>query len=335
MKLIQIVPGIWRISIEWKENPGAGTSEVYVVNGNEHSVVIDVSKDVIVAPDALMAAVASTGARLDRLAVFLTHFHLDHSGNIGAFTDWGISALGGAREVATPLGQNSHEYFPNLAGVPRHKRDSNVEDYLDMVYPPSDVLDRIQFVEEGHIIDVEPWRFEVVHTPGHSLESCCLYERSRKILFTGDTILGGFVPPVNTTALDLHKLCSYFSTLERLKNFDVQVALPGHRQPIMGGEAFRKRIDVIETTYRNRLSKVEELLKGAASGLTAYGLLERYMTYRVEPERVSKYYLVSHVAMMLGYLEQLHDSGVAERTVREGVARYEHGHFRAAESPIF
>lgn len=323
MKLSQIVPGIWRISIEWKENPGAGTSEVYVVNGHKRSVVIDVSKDVIVAPDALRGAIASTGANMSNLTVFLTHFHLDHSGNIGAFADWNIPVWGGAREIATPPDQDPHEYFPNLAGVPLHKRDSNVLNYLDMVYPPGDVLDRIEFAKQGSVIEVDPWRFEVLHAPGHSLESCCLYERSSKILFTGDTVLGGFVPPVNTTALDLHKVRAYFSTLERLRNLDVLVALPGHRTPIIGGEAYRARIDVIEATHRNRVAKVEELLEEAASGLTAYELLERYMTYRIEPGRVSKYYLVSHVAMMLGYLEHLHDTGTAVRTVENGVAHYE------------
>lgn len=322
MEISQVHPGVWRLSCPWKENPTARTSEIYVVNGRKKSIVVDVAKSTIVSPEGLMSAIVSTGAHMDDLVVFLTHFHLDHSGNSDALSKRGIPILGGPREQALPPGADSREYFANLAGIPRDRRDSYVLNYLSMVYPPDEVLDRIVLAEDGLVLEADPWAFEVLHAPGHSLESCCLYERERKILFSGDTVLDGFVPPVNTTSLDCGKVEAFFSTFERLQAIDVRLTLPGHRDPLAGCEAYQDRIACMSAAHRRRIAKVENCLRCAEQGLTAYELTERYVTYEVEPGRVSPYYAVSHVSMMLGYLEHLHDTGVAERTLVGDTARY-------------
>lgn len=44
-------------------------------------------------------------------------------------------------------------------------------------------------VHDGEQLEVGALRFEVMHTPGHSPGSICLYERGSGALFSGDTLL--------------------------------------------------------------------------------------------------------------------------------------------------
>lgn len=44
---------------------------------------------------------------------------------------------------------------------------------------------------EGSTIVIGSLRFKVLHTPGHTPGSICLYEEKGKVLFTGDTLFSG------------------------------------------------------------------------------------------------------------------------------------------------
>ena len=83
---------------------------------------------------------------------------------------------------------------------------------------------------DGDELKVGSLTLEVVHTPGHTLGSVCLYLREERALFTGDTALGlGTVaispPPYGDMAL-------YLQSLERLKGYDCALLLPGHGQAV-------------------------------------------------------------------------------------------------------
>ncbi|MFL0801951.1 MAG: MBL fold metallo-hydrolase [Agarilytica sp.] len=44
-------------------------------------------------------------------------------------------------------------------------------------------------VEHGDTLTLDGFCLEVIHTPGHTDDSCCFYEKSMGLLFTGDTLL--------------------------------------------------------------------------------------------------------------------------------------------------
>ena len=48
-----------------------------------------------------------------------------------------------------------------------------------------------QPVSDGEVIETGRYRFQVVYTPGHSLDHICLYEPEQGWLFTGDLFVGG------------------------------------------------------------------------------------------------------------------------------------------------
>lgn len=86
--------------------------------------------------------------------------------------------------------------------------------------PPAD-----RYIDHGNIIDVGRLRFEVIHTPGHSPGSVCLYGHGH--IVTGDTLFVGAVGRADLPG-------GSFDTLIRsIKTYilplpDSTIVLPGH-----------------------------------------------------------------------------------------------------------
>ncbi|MDY6794658.1 MAG: MBL fold metallo-hydrolase [Actinomycetota bacterium] len=82
---------------------------------------------------------------------------------------------------------------------------------------------------------------EVVHTPGHTVGSICLYNREKKILFSGDLIRNenGVMegPPPQFTP----DPAAAVRSLHRIADYDFDILLPGHGYPILAsaGPIFR------------------------------------------------------------------------------------------------
>jgi len=122
--------------------------------GDDHEVlVIDAAHD----PDAIMAAVG--GRRLS--AIVCTHGHNDH-----------ISA---APQVAEATG----------APILMHPDDQVL---WRMIYPGT--LPDGDLADE-EVIEIAATPLRVLHTPGHSPGSVCLYAPALRVVFSGDTLFHG------------------------------------------------------------------------------------------------------------------------------------------------
>lgn len=90
------------------------------------------------------------------------------------------------------------------------------------------------WLEEGNVIDVPPFRLEVLHTPGHTSGSVSFYDRASRMLLSGDTVMadgvmGGIFGSGN--------ISDYIQSLERLSHLRVGTILPGHGPVSEVGEA--------------------------------------------------------------------------------------------------
>ena len=103
-----------------------------------------------------------------------THGHFDHVGGNRAFL------------AATKAHFMIHERDSVFLGMAKDAGKSfgvSVENS-----PPAD-----SFLTPGKVIKFGEERLEIIHTPGHSPGSCCIYNRKAGVLFTGDTIFNGGV----------------------------------------------------------------------------------------------------------------------------------------------
>ena len=78
----------------------------------------------------------------------------------------------------------------------------------------------------GSGVDLGDRRFEVLHTPGHSPGSICLWETATGILIGGDTIYDGLL--IDT--LPDSDPAAYAVSMRRLKQLNVSAVHGGHRE---------------------------------------------------------------------------------------------------------
>ncbi len=81
------------------------------------------------------------------------------------------------------------------------------------------------WLNNADVIDAGSWILKVVHTPGHTSGSMCLYEPRKRILFSGDTL---FANGTASNIYDSGSLGEYFNSLRLLKTLKIDHLLPGH-----------------------------------------------------------------------------------------------------------
>ncbi len=80
--------------------------------------------------------------------------------------------------------------------------------------------------------------WQVVHTPGHSWDSCCFYHPSSGSLITGDTLLCSakqnriLVPAILSNQTQMNE------SLDKLRSLNIQSVYPGHGSVISGDIQF-------------------------------------------------------------------------------------------------
>jgi glyoxylase-like metal-dependent hydrolase (beta-lactamase superfamily II) len=81
---------------------------------------------------------------------------------------------------------------------------------------------------DGDLIDLGDRCFEVVHLPGHTPGSAGLLDRAAGVLFTGDVLYDGeLLDELPESSID-----DYQVSMRRLLALDIDVAYPGHEQPL-------------------------------------------------------------------------------------------------------
>ena len=85
-----------------------------------------------------------------------------------------------------------------------------------------------ELLTDGQIVKAGDDILEVLHTPGHSSDSICLYSPSEKALFSGDTQLHITVPEKGYAP-------EYTEALIKIACRDVQRIYSGHDEPMKSG----------------------------------------------------------------------------------------------------
>lgn len=85
-----------------------------------------------------------------------------------------------------------------------------------------------ELIRDGQLVKAGDQVLEVLHTPGHSPDSICLYAPAEKALFSGDTRLRVVTPG------EVHPQ-EYIDGLMKIACRDTQRIFPGHESPIING----------------------------------------------------------------------------------------------------
>ena len=115
----------------------------------------------------------------------------------------------------------THNHFDHAAGAGIFKQR-----YGARVYAWCEGKDVDELLRDGQIINAGDDQLLVLHTPGHSSDSICLYNFTHRILFSGDTQLR-----IHTAGGAFAQ--EYVETLRRLSTLRIEKIYTGHDEPIV------------------------------------------------------------------------------------------------------
>ena len=149
----------------------------------------------------------------------------------------------------------------------------------------------------GDFVETDSHRFQVIHTPGHSLDHICLYEPEQGWLFTGDAYVGG-----RDRALRLdYNVWQIIASLKKLASLDAKIIFPG------SGTVRHDPHDELMDKIRYLEEQGEKVLELHHRGWSR----RRIRLKLVGPEMPIAYYTLGHFSgrnLVRSYVEDRNDS---------------------------
>jgi len=317
----EIIPGVF--SFEQKGRyAGIMKTNPYILAGHESLLFIDPGFPLRHTEEVYRSIVRHLGKRPD--SVFLTHGHTDHYGMAGFLQrEYGVSIR--IHEIDRPrlIKGVSVDVERVIDGLMARWRAlgmtesqiqwtlSKINSFNEIDYP----ITSLETYRESEPLRWEDLTFDVVLTPGHTRGSCCLYEPSRRLLFTGDTLFPSNLRTPLPGPLFGHPdehFEIYLNSLDKLRGVEADLVLPGHGEPFHG---HLERIAEASRYYEQLSASVYDTLMNC-SGATVLDLVERLVA---DDEDYPRMLLTGEIADTLHSMER---QGLATATRIDGLLRW-------------
>ncbi len=317
----EIAKDLFRIKVPLPETP-LKYLNAYAVRSPERSLIIDTGLNHDDCLAALRTGLEKIGVDPARCDYLITHLHSDHFGLITRLaTDDTrvyfnrpeaeiIENWQGFGPMLDYIGRNGFPLARLKAALAAHPGSKFGSDWV----PP------LQMLAEGDLIRRGDYTFECIETPGHTLGHTCLYEPTRKLFIAGDHLLDGITPNIQCWAEGRNPLKQYLESLAKVRPYDVDCVLPGHRRLF---SRFRARIDELVAHHRERLAEVLTILAdGPRNGFQ----VAARMTWDIEASNWEAFPVAQQwfaTGEALAHLRYLEVEGEIRREARDGVVRFE------------
>jgi glyoxylase-like metal-dependent hydrolase (beta-lactamase superfamily II) len=261
----KLLPGVWRLRLPlpW---PGVPHCNAWAVGTGDGIVLFDTGMHEPGSMAHLERALDMVGLKVEHVRLLVcTHAHSDHYGQAAT-----IVARAGCElwmhpnhRHATAAVDDPEAAFERRmevarsAGVPEeplrqwaNARRAQSSGVAGNVAPDRDLVAGVTVAT-----DLGDWT--AVETPGHAPSHVCLWQPERRLLISGDHLLGR-VSPYYDYGHSPHPAGEFLTSLDRVEALDARLCLPGHGRTFTdvhghiaaNRELIAQRLDALEAVLR-------------------------------------------------------------------------------------
>lgn len=273
----RVLPGLWRLRLPlpW---PGVPHCNAWAIAAGDGIVLVDTGMHEPGSMAHLERALDMCSLRVENVRLLVcTHAHSDHYGQASTIVQRAGCELWMhpnhqhiTRAVRDPEAAFARRLeVARQSGVPEQalreyalRRKNTPYGIAELIEPDRDLL-------PGVIVDTDLGPWSVVETPGHAPSHVCLFNAGRRLLVSGDHLLGrvslyfdyGYTPdPVG----------EFLTSLDRVDALDARLCLPGHGRTFADVHA---HVVANQELVADRLARVLDAVSDGP--LTAFEIVPR------------------------------------------------------------
>ena len=308
----RVLPGVWRLRLPlpW---PGVPHCNAWALAAGDGIVLVDTGMHEPGSLGHLERAMDQVGLRLEHVRLLVcTHAHSDHYGEAATIVEragcelWMHPNYEHVRLAATDYDAALERRIEIAlqSGVPARAVEAYREQQRGRGIGIANLIAPDRELVPGVAVDTDLGQWTVHETPGHAPSHVCLFQPERRLLISGDHLLGrvslyydfGHTPdPAG----------EFLHSLDVVDELDARLCLPGH------GRTFtdvRAHVEANRTAVHERLARVREVLSNGTGPLTAFEAVPLIYGEPVTPMTANWW-----LSETLAYLTHLEREGLAER----------------------
>jgi glyoxylase-like metal-dependent hydrolase (beta-lactamase superfamily II) len=328
------VKDVWQIKVDVPFGVRAVSSYILDVNGNK--VLIDAGLDTSTFKKKFFQEFRKTGLNIEDIDMcIITHNHIDHIGLLPTLKRKNPSIKIVMHSITKKILEwetdksNMEEIEKTATNISYEMKNCGLseEERLRIVqfftYWP-----KLRLYQKPDIIvnngDKILNNLEIIWTPGHSFGHICIFDKKRRILFSGDHILSRITPHIGNFIIPSflteeynsynfnNVLDQYLKSLDIIDNLAPKIIFPAHQDIIYNPH---ERIEAIKEHHRNRLSDISSAIKN--NPLTPREISKVH--FGEELDELNSFLALSEV---LGHLLYLEENGSIKKEEKDGLFYY-------------
>jgi glyoxylase-like metal-dependent hydrolase (beta-lactamase superfamily II) len=257
-----VIPGLWRLRLPLPF-PGVPHCNAWALAAGDGIVLVDTGMHEPGSLAELERALAQVGLSVDAVRlVVITHAHVDHWGQAATICD-----RTGCEMWMHP--NHKHGFAPATdreialarrleigiqSGVPESALRQYAEQAKDAPSGIARVIDPDRALMNGIPIDTDLGVWKVIETPGHAPSHVCLFQAERRVLISGDHVLGR-ISLYFDYGWTADPIGEFLDSLDAVDRLDARLALSGHGKPFLdvhghieaNRRLVRERLDAVLT----------------------------------------------------------------------------------------